>query len=209
MPEPSVKRAIAFIDGQNLYHSVREAFGYTYPNYDVLAISKAICASQGWDLGDVYFYTGVPDASDNQNWHDFCMRKLAVMGRHGIHLYSRSLSYRNKVVRLPDGTEATYLSGEEKGIDVRIAIDLIRLAHRRAYDVALVFSQDQDLSEVADEIRVISTEQKRWIKMACAFPFSPTSRKKRGITRTDWIRIDKQTYDQCIDRRDYRTSSPK
>jgi hypothetical protein len=31
-PEPTVKRAVAFIDGQNLFHAVREAFGYTYPN---------------------------------------------------------------------------------------------------------------------------------------------------------------------------------
>lgn len=109
---------------------------------------------------------------------------------------------------MPDGTEKTYLSGEEKGIDVRIAIDLIRLAHRKSYDVALVFSQDQDLSEVADEIKVISGEQSRWIKMACAFPVSPASRNKRGINGTDWIRIAKATYDLCIDRRDYRKLSP-
>jgi len=136
------------------------------------------------------------------------MRKLAVMGRQNVHIYSRSLRYRTKVVRLPDGTEKTYLSGEEKGIDVRIAIDLIRLAHRKSYDVALVFSQDQDLSEVADEIKVISGEQSRWIKMACAFPVSPASRNKRGINGTDWIRIAKATYDLCIDRRDYRKLSP-
>jgi uncharacterized LabA/DUF88 family protein len=43
------------------------------------------------------------------------------------------------------------LTAEEKGIDVRIAIDVIRLAHRNAYDVALLFSQDQDLSELCVE----------------------------------------------------------
>lgn len=208
MFEPSVKRTIAFIDGQNLYHSVRESFGYTYPNYNVIALAQTICSSRGWDLSGVRFYTGVPDAYDNQRWHDFWVRKLAVMGRQNVHIYSRSLRYRTKVVRLPDGTEETYLSGEEKGIDVRIAIDLIRLAHRKSYDVALVFSQDQDLSEVADEIKVISGEQNRWIKMACAFPVSPASRNKRGINGTDWIRIAKATYDLCIDRRDYRKLSP-
>ncbi len=34
--EPPVKRAIAFVDGQNLFHAARKAFGYTYPNYDRL-----------------------------------------------------------------------------------------------------------------------------------------------------------------------------
>ena len=40
--EPPVKRAIAFFDGQNLFHAVRAAFGYTSP------------------IDQVRFYTGVP-----------------------------------------------------------------------------------------------------------------------------------------------------
>jgi hypothetical protein len=63
-PEPARKCAVAFIDGQNLYHSVREAFGYTYPNYDIRALSGNICLSKGWDLRQVRFYTGIPDSSD-------------------------------------------------------------------------------------------------------------------------------------------------
>jgi hypothetical protein len=55
--------------------------------------------------------------------------------------------------------------------------------------VGLVLSQDQDRSEVADEIRMIAREQNRWIKLACAFPSSPMSRNRRGIDKTDWIRI--------------------
>ena len=76
--------------------------------------------------------------------------------------------------------------------------------HHQEYDVALIFSQDQDLSEVAEEMREIAREQRRWIKVACAFPSSPTSRNRRGIEKTDWIRIDRATYDACLDRRDYR-----
>ena len=76
-------------------------------------------------------------------------------------MVSRPLRYRNQTVRLHDGTEHTVLVGEEKGIDVRIALDVIRLAHRREYDVAVVLSQDQDLAEVAEEIRVIAREQDR------------------------------------------------
>ena len=132
------------------------------------------------------------------------MAKLAAMGRQGVYVVSRPLRYRNQTVRLPDGTEHTVLVGEEKGIDVRIALDVIRLAHRREYDVAVVLSQDQDLAEVAEEIRVIAREQDRWIKIVSAFPWSPTSRNRRGIDKTDWIRIDRALYDACLDRRDYR-----
>jgi len=35
---------------------------------------------------------------------------------------------------------------EEKGIDVRLALDVVRMALGNLY-VALIFSQDQDLSE--------------------------------------------------------------
>ncbi len=206
--EPALKRAISFVDGQNLFHSVRESFGYTYPNYDVLALSEAVCRTAGWNLTQVRFYTGIPDPADDPKWNYFWSGKLAVLGRQGVEVFSRSLRYRNRTVRLPDGTKHTYLAGEEKGIDVRIALDVISLAHRRQYDVAVIFSQDQDLSEVAVEIRAIAQEQARWIKVACAFPFSPTTLNRRGINKTDWIKIDRANYDACLDRRDYWPKTP-
>lgn len=202
--EPRDKRAVVFIDGQNLFHAAREAFGYVYPNYDVLALARCICETRGWTLTQVRFYTGIPDVSDDALWHRFWEAKLRAISWQGVHIYSRSLRYRNKTVRLPDGTTHTFLAGEEKGIDVRLALDVIRMAHRKEYDVAVILSQDQDLSEVAEEIRAIAREQDRWIKIACAFPFSPTTRNRRGIEKTDWIRIDRATYDACLDRRDYR-----
>jgi uncharacterized LabA/DUF88 family protein len=202
--EPPEKRAVVFIDGQNLFHGVREAFGYTYPNYDVVALAGRLCQRHGWTLTRTRFYTGIPERIDNAFWHDFWSAKLAVMGRQEVHVFSRPLRYRNRVVRLPDGTTHAILTGEEKGIDVRLALDVIRLAHRREFDVAVLVSQDQDLSEVAQEIRVIAREQDRWIKVASAFPLSPTTRNRRGIDRTDWIPIDRALYDVCLDRRDYR-----
>jgi len=187
--EPDKKRVIAFVDGQNLYRSAKTAFGYHYPNYDVHALATAVGASRGWQLDQVRFYTGIPDATDNAFWHHFWTNKFAQMGRQGVHVFWRLLRYRNESVRLPDGTELSVLVGREKGVDVRLALDIVRLAHRQEYDVALVFSQDQDLSEVAVEIRLISREQDRWLKMACAFPVSPVMPKPRGINGTDWIKI--------------------
>ena len=40
--EPPAKRAVAFVDGQNLFHAAREAFGYTYPNYAVRALAERV-----------------------------------------------------------------------------------------------------------------------------------------------------------------------
>ena len=145
--EPAVKRAVAFVDGQNLFYAAKIAFGYSFPNYDIRPLVAAICQNQGWQLTGVRFYTGIPDASDNAFWNHFWTAKLAQMGRDNITIFSRPLRYRNQTIRLPDGKTHTFLVGSEKGTDVRLAIDIIRLAHRGAFDVALVLSQDQDLSE--------------------------------------------------------------
>lgn len=204
MIEPVIKRAVAFIDGQNLFHHSRAAFGYHFPNYDIRKLVAAIVAQEGWSLAGVNFYTGVPDATDDPMWNRFWTNKLASMGRQGIPVFSRSLRYRNKAVKLPDGFVYTFLHGEEKGIDVRIALDIIGQAVRNELDVAVVFSQDQDLSEVADEIRVIAKQQDRWIRIACAYPISPASTNKRGINGTQWIKIDRRLYDACVDGKDYR-----
>ena len=95
--------------------------------------------------------------------------------------------------------------GKKKGIDVRLALDVLDLAHRNQYDVAIIFSQDQDLSELADLIRSVASRESRWIKIASAYPDSPARAYRRGINSTDWIRINKATYDACIDPRDYRS----
>lgn len=202
--EPSTKRAKVYIDGQNLFHGIREAFGYTYPNYDVLRLSSLICERHGWRLLQTHFYTGIPDPSDNPFWHHFWTAKLASMGRLGIKVFSRPLRYRNQTVKLPDGSTHSFLVGQEKGVDIRIALDIVHAMRLGECDVILVFSQDQDLSEVADEIRIIAREQDRWIKIASAFPDSPTQRNRRGVNKTDWIRIDRATYDACLDPNDYR-----
>ncbi|MFM8763790.1 MAG: NYN domain-containing protein [Spartobacteria bacterium] len=126
------------------------------------------------------------------------------MGRQGIHVFSRTLRYRNETIIQPDGRESTVMVGREKGIDVRLALDILLLGFRREYDVAVVFSQDQDLSEVADEIRILAKSQGRWIKIVSAFPMSPTSKNRRGINGTDWLKVDRETYTSCSDPRDYR-----
>lgn len=128
------------------------------------------------------------------------------MGTRGIFTFSRSLRYQIQTVPLPGGGTTTVRVGHEKGVDVRIALDVVRLALENEYDVALIFSQDQDLSEAAADVRTISAQQKRWMKVACAFPANPANPtlNRRGINGTEWLPIDQATYNPCIDPTDYR-----
>src|ERR1017187_2412548 len=76
---------------EHLYHAARHAFGYTYPNFDPIALASAVANSHGWELSEVRFYTGVPDREDDPFWHHFWTNKLAHLGRRGATIYSRSL----------------------------------------------------------------------------------------------------------------------
>lgn len=203
-PEPREKRAVVFVDGQNLFYSAKEAFGCEYPNYDPNLLGQGICLMKKWIFKETHFYTGVPDRRDDAFWNHFWVAKMAVMGTRGVYTFSRRLHYRNQTVILPDGKATTILVGQEKGIDIRIALDVVRLARDNQYDVAIIFSQDQDLSEVADEVKYLSKQQNRWIKVACAFPVSPTYHNNRGINGTEWIEIDRKLYCECLDSNDYR-----
>lgn len=202
--EPTQKRAFTFIDGQNLFYAVKQAFGYGYPNYDPLRLAQWVANRNAWQLVETHFYTGMPEARDSLFWNYFWTAKLAVMGTRGIKTFTRHLKYRNQTVRIPGGGTTTVLVGQEKGVDVRLALDVVRFARQSKYDVAVIFSQDQDLSEVATEVRSIARDQNRWIKLACAFPISPTTLNKRGINGADWIQIDRTAYDTCLDPNDYR-----
>jgi len=157
-----------------------------------LVLADAVCRAKGWALSQARFYTGIPDPTDNPFWHHVWSAKLAVMGRQGVVVFSRSLRYRNQKVRLPDRSEFTFSVGEEKGVDIRMALDVIRMAHRGDYDVAVIVSQDQDFSEVAEEIRVIAQERSRWIKVASGsgltatrIRFSRPYRRKRLSRKSD------------------------
>ena len=204
MQEPQVKRAVAFIDGQNLFHHAKAAFGHFHPNFDPVKLCDAVSEAHGWINHGVRFYTGVPLASKNAFWHTYWSKRLLAMRRAGILVTRRDLRYDETTIEHEDGTEQIVETPQEKGIDVRIALDVIRMARNNQLDVAIVFSQDQDLAEVVNDVKEIARIQDRWIKVACAFPFGPNATAGRGLNGADWFRMDRGFYDLCLDPRDYR-----
>lgn len=209
MEEPTAKKAVAFIDGQNLYHHAKAAFGHTHPNFDPNKLFDSVCERMDWVNRGVRFYTGVPSAKNNPFWHGYWSNRLLAMRRSGIHVTSRPLRYYREEIR-HDNNEATVIDVPvERGIDVRLALDVIRLARENQYNVGVIFSQDQDLAEVVSDVRDISRTQSRWIKLVSAFPSGPSASVRRGIDGTDWFRIDQELYESCLDQRDYRPNRAK
>ena len=201
--KPAKKYAMAFFDGQNLYQHAKAAFGYHHPNYDPVKLHKAVCDENGWTPTLVRFYTGVPDRRESEMWAGYWSNRVLAMKRAGVAVTTRPIRYRKQKVEL-GGASEIITTPQEKGIDVRLALDRVATARKRQFDVAVIFSQGQDLNEVVDEIREISREQKHPMEVACAFPFGAGASARRGIDKTQWVRIDKELYDQCLDDHEYR-----
>jgi uncharacterized LabA/DUF88 family protein len=210
--EPALKNVMAFFDGQNLFQHAKEAFGYFHPNYDPVKLHKAVCEANGWRPTLTRFYTGVPSASESKMWAAYWSNRVIALKRVGVVVTTRPLRYRkapmldenDDPVLDHDGAPRIITVPQEKGIDVRLALDLVSAARKKQFDIALVFSQDQDLQEVVQEIADISKEQDRWIKVVCAFPSGGNASSGRGIDKTDWFKMDRGFYDKCLDSRDYR-----
>ena len=126
-PEPGVKRAVSFVDGQNLYHHAKAAFGHPVPNYDPWALAGAVCQQRGFRNVGVRFYTGVPLVQKDPKWHGFWRRRLLRMRHHGIDTTERPLHYRRVQSPGPGGPKLIEIP-QEKGIDVRISLDVVHLA---------------------------------------------------------------------------------
>lgn len=198
---------IVFIDGQNLYRGAKDAWGardecklkltdeaykYTWPSYDVQKLATILTSKTlGRTLSQIRFYTGVPRADQNSFWHNFWVEKFRYLKAQGVEVYK--------------GKVNDY--GREKGVDVKLAIDLVRLTYEKKYEVALIVSQDRDLEPAIRLAGEIAKDQHWQIVFESHFPVGSGSVSDRGIPGTSWKPIDKTTYDACYDPQDYRIST--
>ena len=191
-------RTIVFIDGQNLYHLAKRAWGsdasfaYSWPSYDVEKLSRALVNYRdGRTLAETRFYTGVSDpkaGSKQEFWYGFWSNKIRHLKRQGIYVYRGRVN----------------LGGQEKGVDVSLAIDLIRATYEFQYEAAIIVSQDSDFGPAIRLAKQIAKGQGRMLAFESRYPVGPGSRSRRGVPGTTWLPIDKKTYDACHDPRDYR-----
>lgn len=153
-------------------------------------MAESLCARvPGRTLVSIRFYTGVPNPKQSAFWHGFWSNKLRYLGSPGIYVYRG---------RINPG-------GQEKGVDVSIAIDLVRLTYEKAYETAIIVSQDWDLGPAVALAKKIAASQGRVLAFESAFCYQPGSTLSiRGIPGAAWIHIDKAMYDLWFDPTDYR-----
>jgi hypothetical protein len=179
------------------------AFGHHYPNYHPKKLHEAVCKANGWTPNAVRFYTGVPDSKRDFEGAATWSNRILAMKRSGVITTTRPLRYRAREVESDGGTETIWVP-QEKGIDVRIALDIISCAITDQYQVAVIYSQDQDLCEVIQDVKKIAAKTGKTIELACAFPDGPNASFRRGIAGIPWFKMDETFYNACLDTHDYR-----
>ncbi len=150
----------------------------------------------GRALAETRFYTGVPDPAAGpaqRFWHGFWSNKMRHLRSQGIHIYRGRVS----------------TGGQEKGVDVSLAIDLVQATYEQRYEAAIIVSQDSDFGPAVRLAKQIARAQDRRLVFESCFPVGPGSPSWRGIRGTTWVRIDKATYDACRDPREYRPRRPE
>lgn len=171
---------------------------------------RAVVALQpSRQLVSMHYYIGIPNPRDDKENNEWWTRKLSAMGRSGVKIERRYLKRRELTIELGGIVKykATIPKLQEKGIDLKLGLDLVRMTRERSFDVAILFSQDGDLVEAIDEVHRIAKEQKRVVLVECAFPHA-AGVDRYPINKATPVRIEKALYDACIDPIDYRQSLP-
>lgn len=151
-------RAAVFVDGNNWYHRCKEILNDTLDRakhaikppirFDL----KGLCASivQPDVLTCTIFCQGtirqIENDPHNQLLYANQRKRFRFLASQGIQLQYGT------IIMHPDGTF------HEKGVDLRLAIDMIKMALSDEYDVAYLLSSDNDLVPAIDECRQLGKQ---------------------------------------------------
>ncbi len=127
-------RIMIFIDGSNLFGACR----ILSFKIDLEKLVSELVG--GRDLIRPYYYCSVPEKPSQGNL-DF-IRSLKYLG---FKVVQKTLKKRY------DATGKEYFV--EKGVDVALVIDMLGMAYKNAYDVAVLIAGDGDYVGVTEEVR--------------------------------------------------------
>ncbi len=126
-----------FIDGSNLYHQLKEHSASI--KLDYYRFSKALAGSDR-HLIRTYYYVCPPTDPQQESYHDQQKFFSYLHNTPYLQLQFGSLESRGDIQ-------------VEKGIDVRIAIDMVSLAHQDVYDTAILLTNDADLVPAVEMVK--------------------------------------------------------
>ncbi len=146
------ERVMVFIDGNNLYHSLKHVMGRT--NLDFHEFSKRLV--QGRQLIRVYYYNAPLNREDDEE--KYRQQQSFFDSLDTVPYLTKKFGRLEKRLvkqNLPDGTFVSVPTYVEKGVDTFIVIDMLSHAYKDNYDTAILVSGDEDFAVLVDNIKDI------------------------------------------------------
>ena len=136
-----------FIDGSNLYHAMEESCGRTDLNFPRF-VQKLL---RGRNLLRTYYYNVLQDSR----------RKPQGFGQQQKFL---SVLHNTPYLEVKLGRAAIRKGvAVEKGVDIMLATDMLQLAWKDLYDIAVVVSGDADFAYAVKTVK----DMGKFVEVAC------------------------------------------
>lgn len=155
-------RIAVFIDYQNIYMRARGSFGdpsldsYTFGQVHprrlgLLVEARGRSGDPTRELLEVRVYRGEPHSQHSRAAHSACQRQVGRWAKQA-QVVPRVRPLRYRATAWDANGRVTAWEVQEKGIDVLLAVDMVKGALRDSYDVAVLVSADTDLLPAVEAV---------------------------------------------------------
>ena len=167
-------RVAVFIDGANVYRAFKTVFGWT--RYSPLQLAAWLAAGRHV-VRTAFYIAAVPQEMGADVYADQQRFLRRLRQQQELVVWTGRMAQADGV-------------WHEKGVDVKIATDMVSLAYRDLYVAAILVSDDGDLAPAVQEIRRIG----RIVENAM-----PRTRRSWHLVRESsrYIPIDRELFDRC------------
>jgi len=159
-----MKKAIVFVDANNWYHNLKN-FHFRPGDVDITKVANLISKEKNLDVMEIRWYVSMPSMQDNPLVYKNQRAFLGHLQKKGVKIITRKLQrlstreLRKKRQDLLESwdlceickpiVENSFLdivdyNQKEKGIDVWIAIDMVKEITNKNIDCAILISGDAD-----------------------------------------------------------------
>jgi uncharacterized LabA/DUF88 family protein len=133
------ERVMIFIDGSNFYHNLKSHHFST--RIDFKKFSELLCRGRK-HIRTYYYNTPLSQQDDPE---EYKKQQLFFNNLRRTPYLELKLGYFIKITKTCKNCSHTVTYPVEKGCDVGIAVDMMSMAYKNLYDVAILVSSDGDL----------------------------------------------------------------
>jgi len=149
-PTPVYRRVMIFIDGGYLREGFKRIYGHNeinFPGLFVLLKNFAIEERRQPEVIRAYYYDAITDPEEDLNEFKKQKAYFSEIEQHAV--------FEVKQARL----KGTQKGRKQKGVDVKLAVDMITKAFMNHYDIAIFLAGDDDFLDLVKAVKDLTDKR--------------------------------------------------